>query len=65
MDECALDIDNCHGLADCANTPGSFNCTCQPGYSGDGVTLCESKLYLRNSYVLSNVNVILVCYRYQ
>lgn len=44
IDECALNIDNCLQLANCNNTDGSFNCTCWPGYSGDGVNICESEL---------------------
>ncbi|MBU1242041.1 hypothetical protein KJ612_02455 [Myxococcota bacterium] len=35
------DIDECETLpcdenADCANTPGAFTCTCNPGFDGDG-----------------------------
>ncbi|CAH1268824.1 OIT3 [Branchiostoma lanceolatum] len=36
--ECADDTDNCHDQATCTNTDGGFNCTCNDGYSGDGVT---------------------------
>ena len=25
------------------NVPGSFNCTCLPGYAGDGKAKCEGK----------------------
>ncbi len=40
VDEC-LDIPGaCHRDALCVNTPGSFQCACQPGYVGDGLT-CE------------------------
>ena len=42
IDECAIDIDNCDSNARCTNTPGSFTCTCNPGYIGDGVT-CRGK----------------------
>lgn len=42
IDECAAGADNCDGKAACANTPGSFSCTCNQGYSGEGVT-CVGK----------------------
>ena len=32
-DECSANNGGCHGNAACANTEGSFTCTCQPGYS--------------------------------
>lgn len=38
INECASAIDNCSANASCTNEIGSFNCTCDLGYSGDGVT---------------------------
>jgi len=41
IDECELEMDNCHPDARCVNTPGSFTCTCNMGYEGDGVTCVD------------------------
>ena len=49
IDECSLNIDNCHSNATCTNTPGSFTCTCNPGYFGDGVT-CRGMLLFKQSH---------------
>ena len=43
FDECASPGDNdCSTNAACTNTPGGFICTCNQGYTGDGVT-CMGK----------------------
>ena len=39
----------CHSLANCSNIPGSYNCTCNPGYSGDGFTDCTGMCELVSS----------------
>jgi hypothetical protein len=36
INECMDDSDNCHDDATCQNIPGSFSCTCNPGYTGSG-----------------------------
>ena len=36
IDECAEETHNCSSDAVCNNTKGSYNCTCKPGYHGDG-----------------------------
>ena len=42
-DECASANDNnCDSNATCTNTPGSFTCACNSGYSGDGL-ICAGK----------------------
>jgi len=45
INECENGDDNCHENANCTNTEGSFTCSCNPGYAGDGV-ICTSKLPL-------------------
>eukprot|EP00058_Branchiostoma_floridae_P002560 XP_002588048.1 hypothetical protein BRAFLDRAFT_83028 [Branchiostoma floridae] len=39
VDECATGTDNCHEDASCTDTDGSFTCTCNDGYTGNGL-LC-------------------------
>jgi len=40
-DECQMGIHTCHDMALCINVPGSFECECEPGYSGDGYSMCN------------------------
>ena len=42
VDECSEMLDNCHDDSFCTNTDDGFNCTCNPGFSGNG-TFCEGK----------------------
>ena len=43
IDECNNQATNdCHEQATCNNTIGSYTCTCNPGYNGDG-NECEGK----------------------
>ena len=43
IDECKENTDNCSTNAQCHNTPGSFNCTCNSGFKGDGVNCSIGK----------------------
>ena len=45
IDECELDIDNCHVNATCTDVIGSFECECNSGFEGNGVN-CMSKKFL-------------------
>ena len=44
--ECLLDSP-CHANATCINTDGSYICTCDSVYSGDGFT-CNGRTLMRN-----------------
>ena len=49
INECGSnDLNNCHENAQCINTEGSFTCSCNPGYTGDGVA-CTSKLLMQKN----------------
>ena len=41
IDECKLGIAQCHHNATCVNLPGSFNCICNRGFTGDGKVVCN------------------------
>ena len=66
IDECSevydVKMNDCHLNASCVNTQGSYNCSCNPTYIGNGA-ICEGKFVIfrlvRNliTYVLLNVFV--------
>lgn len=43
VDECGAGTFSCDADAECINTKGSYNCSCKPGYQGDGKT-CEGEI---------------------
>ena len=45
VNECALRTHNCHTNATCTNTDGSFSCTCDHRYTGNGVTCTGKQKY--------------------
>lgn len=63
-DECSTDTHNCHPNASCANTEGSFMCTCLEEFTGNG-TFCEgirhSKLILLPKATYVSPSLRLVC----
>ena len=52
-DECTTNTHNCHSSATCNNTIGSFNCTCNKGYNGDGIS-CSGEQCLVNIIAQEN-----------
>ena len=41
INECKEGLHGCHVNAICNNTEGSYNCTCKPGFIGDGRNSCK------------------------
>ncbi|XP_023325822.1 multiple epidermal growth factor-like domains protein 8 [Eurytemora carolleeae] len=41
IDECKLNIHKCHSKATCKNVPGSYLCSCNKGFAGDGFNECR------------------------
>ena len=42
IDECLI-ASACHPNASCTDTDGSYTCTCNPGFTGDGFVSCTSE----------------------
>ncbi|KAL9967947.1 hypothetical protein ACROYT_G026261 [Oculina patagonica] len=67
FDECETHQDDCGQHATCVNTDGSFDCTCDDGYDGDGRT-CEAGFFktmwwtvIVAAFLLLIVVIIVVC----
>jgi len=45
IDECATGAAGCDADATCTIVPGSFSCSCNSGYDGDGQTCTGIPLY--------------------
>ena len=61
VDECSLSLENCHENSSCTNFNGSFLCTCDNGYTGNG-TVCEGKqvshVVQSNALILRNICLV-------
>ena len=57
IDECSTGVDKCDANAYCTNTVGSYKCTCEAGYVGNGFK-CTGKLhYSAIIYVIITLNM--------
>ena len=54
-DECQMSTHNCSDNATCINTEGSFNCSCKPGYRGNGYN-CSGACLQSLSYFFFSFN---------
>ena len=54
-----MDDTLCHVNANCTNTPGSYRCDCNTGYSGDGVANCTSTLVAHTHTFMCLIGVAL------
>ena len=67
IDECALGVDVCSDDANCTDIEGSYECTCHPGYTGNGVN-CTGISCIDNLITLCSASCILLStltYMYQ
>ena len=62
IDECETNTDNCDVNAKCKNTKGSFHCTCNIGFTGNGV-VCEGKfiLFITDSNENDEEKLLVMC----
>lgn len=61
IDECTMGTHDCHPVAHCNNTPGSFTCVCPIGYRGNG-RKCSQHHLLHNmsgNYLSIQIQIIL------
>ena len=59
IDECVLEVHNCDVNANCTNSAGSFNCSCNMGYSGNGVNC--SKFITVQSVLCIFIAILSMC----
>ncbi len=61
-----IDVNECQEVTECqqgcTNTPGSFECTCEPGFTlqGDGKTCDHKFFFVVHVWLFSNLNDITV-----
>lgn len=58
VNECQQNLAECHHLADCYNTDGSYLCVCQKGFYGDGF-YCSRKFASKDVPVKQKESILL------
>ena len=53
VDECVL-LEPCDMNAECEDTVGSFNCTCNDGFTGDGFNCTSKSMHARDGVMLAS-----------
>ena len=56
INECELGVDQCTTNATCSNTEGSYECSCNTGFIGDGYTCCKC-MAITNKHVHMQVDI--------
>ena len=62
INECTERTHDCHEYASCTDTDGSFTCTCNTGFSGDGKN-CEGQftfLFMMYLYMPNSMPFVIV-----
>ena len=62
INECELPEINCDMNAQCVNTDGSFDCTCNPGYFGNGTTCGKPSIASLSAWKLQITKLCIVNY---
>ena len=55
LDECQLGLDSCNTNAECIDTEDSYRCICSNGFSGDGLSTCDSELLFNDFTIVNSV----------
>ena len=49
FNECGLNLHNCDANAFCTDIIGGFTCTCEQGYTGNGITCISTTLLFKHA----------------
>ena len=59
IDECMISDGLCAMNATCSNTEGSYNCSCDTGFYGNGTTCCELCSYTQHNDFCDRIHVVI------